>query len=360
MATASLLLSSYYYWTVLLAWIGGVTATRYGLVKDYSGGTFFDDWIFYDHYDNTSNGDTIFLSAENASTQRLAYIDSTTNRAIIKVDNTSFVPWNYKRNSVRISTKATYGIGSVFVVDLWHAPYGCSVWPAVWTFSPTSLWPAGGEMDLFEGINLSPHSQMGLHTTAGCTQLLPKQTSKITNGTNCEGSTGCIVTNDSPASYGPDFANARGGVFVGELSETGVSIWFFERSKVPDVLSNNASKIDTSAFGTPTGNLPSGGCEIDKYFEPQTLVFDITLCGDFAGSPQFFPATCTGNCYLDYVINNGTQQYANAYFDVGYVRVFSANNTGPSLTVVQQNGGERMTMAIIWLSVVIVLGAVIV
>lgn len=68
-----------------------------------------------------------FLSAENASTQRLAYIDSTTNRAIIKVDNTSFVPWNYKRNSVRISTKATYGIGSVFVVDLWHAPYGVSI-----------------------------------------------------------------------------------------------------------------------------------------------------------------------------------------------------------------------------------------
>lgn len=83
-------------------------------------------------------------------------------------------------------------------------------------------------------------------------------------------------------------------------------------------------------------------------------------CLDFAGSPQFFPTTCTGNCYLDYVINNGTQQYANAYFDVGYVRVFSANNTGPSLTVVQQNGGERVTMAIIWLSVVFLLGVVLV
>jgi hypothetical protein len=78
-------------------------------------------------------------------------------------------------------------------------------------------------MDLFEGVNLSPRSQMGLHTTAGCTQLFPKQTSKVINGTNCEGPTGCIVTNDSPVSYGPAFANAQGGVFVGELSETGVS-----------------------------------------------------------------------------------------------------------------------------------------
>jgi hypothetical protein len=54
----------------------------------------------------------------------------------------------------------------------------------------------------------------------------------------------------------------------------------------------------------------------------------VTLFADFAGSPQFFNATCTGDCYLDYVINNGTSQYANAYFDVGYVRVFSANSSG--------------------------------
>lgn len=64
---------------------------------------------------------------------------------------------------------------------------------------------------------------MGLHTTAGCTQVSPQQTSKIINGTNCEGAAGCIVTNDSPASYGPAFANAQGGVFVTELAESGVS-----------------------------------------------------------------------------------------------------------------------------------------
>lgn len=49
---------------------------------------------------------------------------------------------------------------------------------------------------------------------------------------------------------------------------------------------------------------------------------------DFAGSPQFFPQTCTGMCYNDYVINNGSAGYANAFFDVGYVRVFSSNSSG--------------------------------
>lgn len=68
-----------------------------------------------------------FVSAQNASTQHLAFVDSSTNRAIMKVDNTSFVPWNEKRDSVRISTKDTFGVGTVWAVDLWHAPYGVSL-----------------------------------------------------------------------------------------------------------------------------------------------------------------------------------------------------------------------------------------
>lgn len=80
------------------------------------------------------------------------------------------------------------------------------------------------EIDIFEGINLSPSSQMGLHTTPGCTQSpQAKQTSKIVNGTDCQGGAGCIVTNDNPVSFGASFAQANGGVFVTELAETGVS-----------------------------------------------------------------------------------------------------------------------------------------
>jgi len=306
-----------------------VKGAQYGLVKDYSGSTFFQDWDFYDHFDDTMNGDTIFVSAQNATSQHLAFVDSTTNHAIIKVDNTSFVPFNIKRDSVRITTKDKFGIGSVWVVDMWHAPYGCSVWPALWTWSPGSAWPAGGEIDIFEGINLSPSSQMGLHTTPGCTQSpQAKQTSKIVNGTDCQGGAGCIVTNDSPVSFGAAFAQANGGVFVTELAETGVSIWFFERSKVPSTLTATTTQVDTSTLGTPMGNWPSDTCNIGQFFSPQALVLDITFCGDFAGSPQFFPQTCSGMCYNDYVINNGSAGYANAFFDLGYVRVFSSNSSG--------------------------------
>lgn len=33
-----------------------LAATSYSLVKDYAGQNFFDGWVFYDYYDNTTNG----------------------------------------------------------------------------------------------------------------------------------------------------------------------------------------------------------------------------------------------------------------------------------------------------------------
>lgn len=45
----------------------------------------------------------------------------------MKVDNTSNVPLNEKRNSIRIESRDWYGVGSLWVVDIAHVPYGCSV-----------------------------------------------------------------------------------------------------------------------------------------------------------------------------------------------------------------------------------------
>ncbi|KAF8799406.1 hypothetical protein BYT27DRAFT_7045901, partial [Phlegmacium glaucopus] len=104
------------------------------------------------------------------------------------------------------------------------------------------------------------------------------------------------------------------------------SVWFFSRSNVPSVLSSNSSTIDTSTFGLPVGNWPATGCASSTFFEPQNLIFDITLCGDFAGASNIFAQTCSGVCYNDYVVGNGSN-YATAYFDVASVRVFSKAGT---------------------------------
>lgn len=314
-------------------------ATSYGLIKQYEGSTFFNDWTFYNNFDNLTNGDAIFVSDSVAVSSELAYVDSTTNHAIIKVDNTSTVPFNQKRNTVRITTNDSFGLGSVWIADMYHLPYGCSVWPAWWSQAPN--WPTGGEIDTLEGVNLVQRNQMGLHTLPGCTAVSPvQQSSSIVNSTDCSylsnNNEGCTYTVDTTASYGAGFAAAGGGVYATEFSEDGISIWFFSRANVPSSISSNTSTIDTSTFGTPVGNWPSTGCSMDQYFQAQNLIFDITLCGDFAGDPSIFNDTCTGVCYNDYVLGNGSN-YATAYFEVASVRVYGVNGTS---TVSGTSGGN--------------------
>lgn len=87
----------------------------------------------------------------------LAYINSAGN-AIIKVDNNSQVLYPNKRRSVRISSQEQWGIGSLWVFDMVHVPYGCSVWPSAWVTSQD--WPAGGEIDIYEAVNLQTTNQV--------------------------------------------------------------------------------------------------------------------------------------------------------------------------------------------------------
>ncbi|KAF9221534.1 hypothetical protein BS17DRAFT_711086 [Gyrodon lividus] len=306
---------------VVLASVPSGLATQYSLAKEYYGSTFFDDWTFYNYYDNLTNGDAIFVSAETAFADQLAYVDSTTSHAFIRVDNTTTVPYNDKRNTVRITSNDSFAIGSLWVTDLYHVPYGCSVWPAWW--SQAVQWPQGGEIDTFEGVNLQTNNQMSLHTEPGCTQVSPNETSTIVTSTDCaydaNSNQGCIVQDPSTASFGSGFDSVGGGAFVTEFATSGISIWFFQRAQIPSALSNNESIIDTATFGTPVGNWPSTGCNVQEYFQPQQLIFDITLCG--AGNAAIFNQTCSGVCYNDYVIG-APSNYNNAYFEIGYVRVF--------------------------------------
>jgi hypothetical protein len=130
----------------LLCSTSGIQPARaYDLIRDYSGPTFFEGWDFYGGWDNLTLGkcpfpqlwtflnghvlrrsrllpsltiprgnhffhfthalshlgDVWWLNAADAFTQRLAYINSA-NRAIIKVDNLSNVPFNQKRNTVSL------------------------------------------------------------------------------------------------------------------------------------------------------------------------------------------------------------------------------------------------------------------
>lgn len=66
-----------------------------------------------------------FLSDSGAAKAQLAFVNDAGN-AIMRVDNTTNVQFNQNRNSIRISTKDHFTVGSLWIVDMLHVPYGVS------------------------------------------------------------------------------------------------------------------------------------------------------------------------------------------------------------------------------------------
>jgi len=326
-------------------------AAGYNLLQNWQGNNFFDNWVFYGAADNLTNGDAVFANQSVAFAEpQLAFINSA-NNAIVRVDNTTNVPFNQKRNTIRLQSTESYGLGSLWVMDALHLPYGCSVWPAFW--SQATKWPEGGEIDTLENVNLAVTNQMALHTEDGC-QVLPASSSLFTGdltdgdcGTELPAKTqGCTVTDSNDASYGAAFAAGGGGVYATLLADSGVYIWFFPRASIPSDLSvsNANSSPNPDGWPKPSAFYPSTGCPTSTFFEPQFIILDITLCGDFAGALNVYNETCgpngpgtvpsdapTNYCYTSNVMGDGSN-YANAYFEVQYIRVWSNTTTANSTT----------------------------
>lgn len=342
---------------VVIAGAGLVGAKSYNL-HQYSGGqNFFDSWNYPGTYDfannaptpDTSNsGDNWIANKTYSQSAGLTTVNSA-GYAVLRVDDTNQVVFNDKRYSVRIESSELYGVGSVFVLDAVHAPFGCSVWPAYWT---TALqWPEGGEIDILEGVNQAANNQMALHTNKQCT--VTKETVGATMSgqvifENCgdalDGNRGCIVRDDRPQSFGTGFNDGQGGMWVTELAEEGISIWFFPRSEIPAALTSdsNSTTIDTSTLGKPTARYSSATCDIKSVFAPQKIVINITLCGVFA-RPTFndtCPATRDNACYLDWVIGPPAN-YTNAFFEIVSHRVFTDSTSTPTPTGGNGSGGSN-------------------
>ncbi|KAJ7636562.1 concanavalin A-like lectin/glucanase domain-containing protein [Roridomyces roridus] len=330
---------------------------------EYSGTTFFDGFDFYGAIDNTTWGNVTYVDAAVASTESLAYINDQGN-AIIKVDNTTNVlaAGIQYRKSVRLTSKAEFPIGTLFIVDAIHMPFGCSVWPSIWlngVLEPGQVWPAAGEIDWIEAINLMDHNQMALHSFAGCNQSQGVFQSGQSVIHNCNDTTasGCTVEETKPNSFGAGFNNNGGGAFGLQFDVAGVWMWFWNRTSIPNSISstssNPAATMDTSDWGTPSAAYPSAGCNITEFFPNQQLVVDITLCGLWAGLPVVYNAAtgCPGSgpngssCFLANIAGNGSN-YAEAYFELPSIRTFSLNSTLAALGENSAGSGGQQTTGV--------------
>ncbi|ORY91749.1 concanavalin A-like lectin/glucanase domain-containing protein [Leucosporidium creatinivorum] len=313
----------------------------YSLEVAYQGDTFFNGWNFYGNRDNLTNG-AVYYVAESESSD-VAYTNSAGN-VIIKVDNETTIAsgtTNALRNSVRITTKDTYDIGSLFVMDALHVPYGCATWPAFWV--KAKEWPSGGELDIYESVNMQ-QNQIALHTVTGCFASNETTNSTATGSmtyNNCAynvaANHGCTFEDSRNSSFGEGLAAVGGGLYVAELASDGISVWWFPRSQVPlDLRAVNATP-DPRSWSLPTAYYPSSSCNINQYFAPQQITINIALCGSWAGEPGVFSPSCgTGSC-ADYVLD--PSHFDEAYFEIASVRVYSGGlNTRSSSGVAAASG----------------------
>ncbi|KAF8054963.1 concanavalin A-like lectin/glucanase domain-containing protein [Lyophyllum atratum] len=308
------------------------TRAIYVPLREYAGSTFFDGWDFWGNVDNTTWGNVTYLDRAAATQQRLTYVNDA-GHAIVKVDNTTNIApaTLVNRPSIRLTSKDSYGVGTLWIIDAVHIPYGCSVWPSFWTLGSGKEWPHAGEIDIIEGINLMGNNQMALHADAGCAQAAnPAQSGKTLEG-DCSLDRGCIVAETKPNSFGKGFADAGGGVFAVQMDVSGVYMWYWSRPQIPDIIKSatSTSNMDPAAFGMPSASYPATGCNITQFFGPQQFVLLTTLCGSWAGVPDIYATTCPGSCISSNIIGPGSPKYDTAYWEIPYVRTYILDNLVP-------------------------------
>ncbi|KAF3769041.1 family 16 glycoside hydrolase [Cryphonectria parasitica EP155] len=314
-------------------------ATTYTLQDSYTTNNFFDEFDFYTGADPT-NGFVDYQSASAASASGLAGYSE--GGIYLGADYKTSNPTS-GRASTRVSSKKSY-THMLLVADVNHMPVGCGTWPALWSFGPD--WPAGGEIDIIEGVNSQTSNEITLHTEEGCTMSQGSQltSTKVLDTFDCgadNGNTGCPQLTTETTNFGTGLNAGGGGVYAMEWTSSAISVWFFPRnSSNANALTgggnSSSSAVDTSGFGTPQAQFSGGsGCDIDQYFTNHTIIIDTTFCGDWAGKQTVWSAddTCSAlaSTCEDYVANN-PDAFVDAYWLFNSINVYQASGSSTTTT----------------------------
>ncbi|KAK2761284.1 hypothetical protein FQN54_001806 [Arachnomyces sp. PD_36] len=307
----------------LLALAGCVTGSlaAYEVVQEYTSENFFSEFTLFTEADPT-NGFVTYVDQATAEAEGLI---STENNAIyMGVDYANTVT-DGGRHSVRVSSNAAWDQGLI-IGDIQHMPGSiCGTWPAFWTVGPD--WPNNGEIDIIEGVHDQPANAVALHTAENC---------RITDNGNFLGeiktpdcfveapdqdnNAGCGIGSNDTTSYGDGFNQVEGGVYAAEITSEAVSVWWFPRASIPADIT--AGTPDPSTWSTPMAQF-QGECDIPSKIQQQSIIFDTTFCGDWAGSVWDVTPTCASkadSCEA-YVADNPAD-FEDAYWLVNSIHVY--------------------------------------
>ncbi|KAK5987219.1 putative endo-1,3(4)-beta-glucanase [Cladobotryum mycophilum] len=316
--------------TAILACAGSAVATQFSLTETYDSSNFVDKFNFFTDSDPNA-GFVVYQGRDQALAQGLVAVRN--NEVYVGVDHTTVLrgPGYPGRNSVRLESKASYKRGLI-VARFTHLPFNrCGTWPSFWTLG--NNWPGDGEIDLYEGWNDYIHNAPALHVgnstqfgacrLDGANQTSPVQTS------NCDNTyqnppqqylnQGCTA-----AEYNSPWASSSGGTYAIEWTSQYIKLYNFFRGREPANL--GSSNPDTSSWGAPSVFLKGSECDIDRHFQNQRLIMDITFCGNPAGTDDFWRQACsskTGKATCADYVAGAPGDFVDSYFQIQDIRYFS-------------------------------------
>jgi len=306
----------------------------WSLAEAREGASFFDGWDFWSNPDPT-HGIVDYLNVNDAQSNGLIGMNSNGN-VLMKVETTQKVSGN--RKSIRIHSKNVFN-GGLLVLDAVHMPTGCGTWPAFWSNGPN--WPAGGEIDIVEGVHDYTNNQATLHTDPGCGLATTDSNAlsisgRLIGGQDCAVSStanqGCGIRASSNTTYGAGFNSIGGGVYAMQWDTSGISVFFFPRGSIPADITAEAPQPST--WGLAMARWPAIACDPFKFFYDHVAIFDTTLCGDWAGgvwSSAGVPgqeqscAARTGYASCEDFVRNNGQAFQEAYWEIVSYKRYQKN-----------------------------------
>ncbi|KAF9051066.1 hypothetical protein BDZ89DRAFT_1107789 [Hymenopellis radicata] len=305
-----------------------VYATSFDLADKFQGHDFLT-WVFQT-FDDPTHGRVNYVDKDTALQTNLSFVSD--DKFIMRADAYQMVPPGARgRDSVRIASTTAYN-EALFILDLQHMPEGCGTWPAFWTISRDGPWPHGGEIDIIEGVNTNSQNLASLHTSPGCTMNDARPQNGRPVSSNCDSAVnynqGCGVAFKESNSYGSGFnANGGGWYAMSKTLASGVKVWFWPRdcSDVPDEVRDfGCDTIDIDKWGQPDASFPPETCDQPSHFNEHNIIFDLTICGDWAGS-AFGQAGCGTSTCDDYADRN-PDAFKNAFWEINSLRVYNLQN----------------------------------
>ena len=318
-------------YTPLLAAFAVPALSAYTVVDNYNETNFFTSFNFFNEKDPT-NGSVAYATLPQAAQQKIAgFIPHQQNAIYLGIDQSATLTGG-NRGAVRLESKKFYKHG-LFVADVAHMPAGCSTWPAWWMVGKN--WPAGGELDIVEGVNLQQSNDYTLHTGPNCAMdnTTSDQAAGVFTSLDCDVNNpiakniGCSTNTGDPAAFGAPFNQAGGGLWAVEWTSQAFKIWFWTRKSIPAELKDStAATLDPAKWGKPAALFQGSKCNIDKSFLEMQMVINTSLCGGWAGAPSEWKtaAQCSAQAATcEEFVQKFPDAYKEAYWAINSIRTYS-------------------------------------